>query len=115
MILQLRLRRNLTVTEVAAYLGISNTYYRELEEGKIMASPTILISLAELYSTSFFPQIPEEKTIININCGTGSHSNSGYIHRYLNSPEIAKTNSRLTEIEHLLQLILLQLKANGNK
>jgi hypothetical protein len=100
---------------VATHLGVSNTYYRSVEEGRIAASPAMLVSLAELYSTSFVSGNHKENIIININCGTGSHSNSGYVQNYLNNPVADNITERLTGIEHLLQLILLQLKANGTR
>jgi len=110
LILQLRLRRNLTVTEVAAYLGVTTAYYLELETGLVTAPTAMLVRLAELYSKPFETEILKEKIIININSGTGSHSNSGYVQNYANYPELHNSGIRLTEIENLLQLILLQLK-----
>ena len=110
MILQLRLRRNLTVTEVAAYLGVTTAYYLELETGLVTAPNAMLVRLAELYSKPFETESLKEKIVINVNCGTGSHSNSGYIQSYVNDPELHHSSIRLTKIENLLQLILLQLE-----
>ncbi|HTE26011.1 helix-turn-helix domain-containing protein [Flavitalea sp.] len=110
MILQLRERRNLTVDQVSAYLGISTEHYQDLEEGRAIPNSVTLESLADLFSLPIEAFAIKENIIININCGTASHSNSGYIHSYINEASSCVGGNRLAEMENLLRQILIHLK-----
>jgi transcriptional regulator with XRE-family HTH domain len=104
---------NFTALHVAQYLGVSKAYYSKIEKGQIIVPENILLKLSELYTSASIPLPENGKLIININSGSGSHSNSGHISSYLNNMNGDSVNCRLTDIERLLQLILQQLKQNA--
>ena len=102
--------RNFTVAEVAGYLGVSITYYRDLEKGRRKPSANVLARLAVLYNIPTCGVPVRENLILNINSGAGSNSNSGHIKTYVNNAESVNTVTRLIEIEKMLKQILLSLR-----
>jgi transcriptional regulator with XRE-family HTH domain len=109
LILHLREQSQLTIDQVAEYLGLTISCYLEIEHGRVTPPSSLLLKLATLYARPSTIPAQHPRMIININSGAGSNSNSGYIHSYQNEGGYTSIERRLLHIEEMLKSILLQL------
>lgn len=95
---------------VGSILGIEQNTYSKLESGQIRLSVDRVRKLAELYSID--PEIffSKDSTVIHLNKGNGSHSNSGTIENYQNAPPENYYMKLLDEKERLIITLQQEVK-----
>lgn len=108
--------RNWEEKDVANELALTIQDYQALENGEVRTDINTAQKLSDLYLVPIEYFLSDESIIINYNSGSGSHSNSGYIHTYNNNCEMVKLLfDKLEEQNKLIVILQKEISRVNNR